>query len=73
MHLDTELMMRDINELKADLCDVRDELTDMNTTLKMLAEAWQGANGVLTVAKWLAGLATTLAALWAVFGEKVVR
>lgn len=58
------LLQSDVNQMKDDLKELRQEVKD-------LLDAWKTATNVLAFVKWLAGIGTAVAFLWAVIKAKL--
>jgi hypothetical protein len=63
------LMGRDITDLKAELADARNEIANVRKDITKLLNAWEAASMGLTVIKWLAGVGSGVAAIWAIFSN----
>lgn len=55
----------EIAELKAEITGLKEDISDLKKDIKGLVEAWNTAKGMTSFIKWLSGLATAGAVLWA--------
>lgn len=54
-----------VESLNRELHSLRREVRELSGNVQDLVEAWRTAHGVVRFVKWLGGLATAGAALWA--------
>lgn len=66
----TEADLRDAL-LRVEIAALETKVDQLSTDVKGLVEAWQTASGVVAFVKWLAGVSTALAILWAAFKLKI--
>lgn len=57
--------------LRADLDQMKDDMKGLRQEVKDLLDAWKTATNVLAFIKWLAGIGTAAAFLWAVAKAKL--
>ena len=55
----------EIADLKSELSDVKDQLTELNVNVAGLVEAWNTAKGVTAFVRWLSGVAIAIGVLFA--------
>ena len=53
--------------IRAEIAEIKNEIKELKAEVKELLEAWKTANGLLKVIKWLAGITSTVAVIWAAF------
>lgn len=56
--------------LEADVSQMKDDIKALRQEVKDLLDAWKTATNVLAFIKWLAGIGTAAAFLWAAFKAK---
>lgn len=56
--------------LESDVSQMKDDIKALRQEVKDLLDAWRTANNVLAFVKWLAGLGTAAAFLWAAVKAK---
>ncbi len=66
----TEADLRDAL-LRIEIAALENKVDQLSTDVKGLVEAWQTASGVVAFVKWLAGISTAAAVLWAAFRVKL--
>lgn len=66
----TEADLRDAL-LRVEIAALETKVDQLSADVKGLVEAWQTASGVVAFVKWLAGVSTALAILWAAFKLKI--
>lgn len=57
--------------LRADMDSVKDDVKALRQEVKDLLDAWKTATNVLAFIKWLAGIGTAAAFLWAALKAKL--
>lgn len=57
--------------LRADMDQMKDDVKALRQEIKDLLDAWKTATNVLSFVKWLAGIGTAAAFLWAAFKAKL--
>lgn len=57
--------------LRADLDQMKEDMKGLRQDTKDLLDAWKTATNVLAFIKWLAGIGTAAAFLWAVIKAKL--
>ena len=55
-----ELLSREVASLK-------NEVVELNRSIEGLLDAWKASRGMLSIIKWLAGVAGGIAVIWAAF------
>lgn len=49
----------------SEIAELKKSVTELKESIQELLDAWAAARGMLTVIKWLAGIASGLGAIWA--------
>jgi len=57
--------------LQKEMSDLRQEVHDLSKEVAGLVRMWETASGVVAFVKWLAGLATAVSVLYALFKFKI--
>lgn len=57
----------ELSQLREEVKEIKTEIKELKEEVKELLEAWKTANGLLKVIKWLAGIASAGAVIWAAF------
>lgn len=65
-HTEVELAL-----LRADMDAMKDDVKALRKEIKDLLDAWRTATNVLAFVKWMAGIGTAAAFLWAAFKTKL--
>lgn len=58
---------RRLTEIEGKLQTLEKQITELQTDIKDLVEAWKAANGIVSFVKWVAGIITAVGVIWAVF------
>jgi hypothetical protein len=66
----TEADLRDAL-LRHEIAALEAKVDQLSTDVKGLVEAWQTASGVVAFVKWLAGISTAAAVIWAALKLKI--
>jgi hypothetical protein len=56
--------------LRADMDQMKSDVKELRKEIKGLLDAWNTATNVLSFVKWMAGIGTAAAFLWAAFKAK---
>ena len=51
--------------LSKEVASLKDEVADLNKSIEGLLDAWKASRGLLLLIKWLAGVASGCAVIWA--------
>ena len=60
---------KDIAELKASVIEIKKTIAELNASIDELLDMWHAGRGMLTIIKWMAGIASGFAAVWAVINN----
>jgi hypothetical protein len=50
---------------ESEIAELRNAVAELKESIQELLDTWRAARGMLTIIKWLAGIASGLGVLWA--------
>lgn len=60
-----------LNNLESKFDTLSSEVSELKTSIEGLLHMWQASRGLLSMIKWLSGIATCAAVIWAAFYKDV--
>ena len=51
----------------SEIAELKKSVAELKESIQELLDAWRAARGMLTIIKWLAGIASGLGVIWAAF------